>query len=54
MAKQPVVTYNTDVFRYWYLDAEAWAKGLPPLQKEQAENSRAVADVQLAQAAPRH
>lgn len=29
-------TYNTEVFPYWHLNGEAWAKYLPPLQPKEA------------------
>jgi DNA sulfur modification protein DndE len=29
--KGPIATYNTDVFQYWHINGEAFAKGLPPL-----------------------
>lgn len=34
---QPIATYNTDVFDYWHLNGEAWAKNLPPLTPEQTD-----------------
>jgi len=36
----PTATYNTDVFQYWHLNGETWAKRLPPLPPEEADNLR--------------
>jgi DNA sulfur modification protein DndE len=34
----PMATYNTDVFQYWHLNGETWAKHLPPLNPEEYAN----------------
>jgi hypothetical protein len=32
--KEPIATYNTEVFENWHLNGEDWAKYMPPLDSK--------------------